>query len=208
MINSAYNRVTSLILKNQGQWQYDDSNQTDLPVATTALVSGQQDYSLPVTFLTLERVELLPNGGSAGDWVRLKQIDQQLMKRDRDTSLTAYESTNGQPAEYDLIGNSAFLYPASDYSQAASLKFFFSRGPAEFTSAEVSTGTKVPGFNSLFHELIPLWVSYNYAVENLQPTANGFLAEIQRKEIELENFYGLRDRDTNRGFIVSTDSNR
>lgn len=205
MINSAYNRVASLILRYDSRWQWDDTNQTDLPIATTALVSGQQDYSLATTHLTIDRVEIKDPSGNGH---ALKQIDQQLLKRDRSVALTEYQVTSGIPNEYDLVGNSVFLYPAPNYSQAASLKLYFTRGPAEFTSAEVTTGTKTPGFNSLYHELIPLWVSYNYAVENGLNSAPGFLAEIQRKEYDLEKFYGLRNRDSRGGFRVSTDSNK
>lgn len=204
LVNNAYNRVASLILKADDRWAFDDTNQTDMPSATTALVSGQQDYSLTSAHLTIDRIEVK---SSAGQWTELAQIDQQFLKGARRTALAAYQSTNGLPLEYDLVGNSVFLYPAPNYSQSASLKIYFTRGPAEFTSGEVTTGTKAPGFNSLFHELIPLWVAYDYAVANGLSTASGFFASIQFKERELNDFYGLRDRDIRGRFGISTNGN-
>ena len=46
-VNQSYHDVTRLIWESSGAWQYDDSNKTDLPIATTDLVAGQQDYELP-----------------------------------------------------------------------------------------------------------------------------------------------------------------
>lgn len=200
-INNAYNHVGSLILVNDRKWQFDDFNNSDLPIATTAIVSAQQDYSLASSHLTIDRVEIMD---STGNWTELTQIDQQALKRGRKIALEQYKKTPGLPTEYDLVGNSVFLYPIPNYSQAASLKVYFTRGMNLFTSADVIAGTKSPGFNNLFHDLIPLWVAYNYAVENAQPTANGFLAGIQMKEKQIVDFYGLRNRDSRGGFTVSS----
>lgn len=205
LVNNAYNRISSLILRADSRWQWDDTNQTDLPIATTTLTTSQQDYSLATTHLTIDRVEVKD---TAGNWHRLTQIDQQLLKRGESTALAAYQSTTGTPSEYDLVGNSLFLYPAPNYTQAASLKIYFTRGPVEFTSAEVTTGTKVPGFNSLFHDLIPLWVAFDYATANGMPTASGFFASIQRLEQQIADFYGMRNRDERPQLTVSRESNR
>lgn len=64
--------------------------------------------------------------------------------------------------------------------------------PTEFTSSDVTTGTKVPVLDAEFHEMIALWASWEYCVENLKPTANGILAEFQMLEKELTLFYGSR----------------
>lgn len=204
-VNNAYEYVAECILKADNKWQWDDNNQTDLPVATTPLVSSQQDYSLATTHLTIDRVEIKDTSGA---WHLLTQLDQQIMKRDRGTALAAYQNVSGTPTEYDVIGSSVFLYPIPNYSQAASLKLYFTRGPALFTSAEVSTGTKVPGFNSLFHELIPYKVSFEYALANSQPTAKDYYTYLQQGEQKIIDFYALRNRDERPRMTLSTDSNK
>lgn len=189
MINSAYNRVAALILNADGRWQWDDNNQTDLAIATATITSAQQDYQLAVSHLKIDRIEIKD---SSGTWRQLTPFDN----ADYDgSSITSLSTITGVPIEYDLLGASIFLLPVPNYTLASALKVFFTRGPAEFTSAEVSTGTKSPGFASLFHELIPLWVSYKYAVENGLSSANGFFADIQRMEMEIPKFYGKRDKD-------------
>lgn len=189
-INNAYERVASLIISCDGRWQWDDSNQTDLPIATTDLVANQEDYSLSTSHLTITGVEIKD---TAGNWVELLPIDQNDIKSSPST--TDFMRDAAQPVYYDKLANSVFLYPKPNYSQSASLKIRFQRGPALFTSAEVTTGTKQPGFSSLYHDLIPLWVAYNYALDNTQPTANGYLTEVLRKEEALMSDYQMKSKD-------------
>ena len=186
-INNAYNRVASLILQADGRWQWDDDNRTDLPVATTTVTSGQQDYSIATSHLKILRVELKTNGSSV--FTRLEPKDQ------ADEEFALDNSSTGTPTHYDVTGNSVFLYPIPNYTQAASLKVYFQRGPDEFTSGQVTSGTKVPGFNSLYHDIIPLWVAYDYAIANGMSSATGYLAEIERKEAQMIQDYSKRNKD-------------
>lgn len=190
LINNAYERVASLIISVDGRWQWDDTNNTDLPIATTALVANQQDYSLASTHLEITGVELKDTNGN---WTPLIPIDQNDIKYNPST--TDFLKDAGLPQYYDKMGMSVFLYPKPNYSQDASLKIRFQRAPALYTSGEVTTGTKQPGFNSLYHDLIPLWVSYEYAFANGMNTANKFLEEINRKEEALKSDYQLRSKD-------------
>lgn len=65
--------------------------------------------------------------------------------------------------------------------------------PTLWTSGDLSTGTATPKFDSLFHDLIPLWVSFEYAVAKGLPTVNQFVSQIQAKENELRDWYGNRN---------------
>lgn len=191
----AEDRVTSLILQSDGRWQFEDSNYTDLPIATTSIVSGQQDYSLAVTHLEILRVELKDTNGVWRILYPKDQDDETVM------ALSSLATVTGVPIEYDLLGNSIFLYPTPSFSQVASLKIYFKRGPLhfDFTTGKFTDGTgstsSSPGFNSLYHDLIAFWSSYNYAIANGLNIANGFFNEIVRKETALVQDYGRRNRD-------------
>lgn len=187
--NNALDRVTSLIMQSDGRWQWDDENNTDLPIATTSLVSGQQDYTLSITHLQIVRVEVQDNATPTAMWHKLQPIDQADVY---DTALTQFMSTNGLPTYYDKLGNSLFLYPAPNYSQAASLKIYFKRGPNYFLTSDT---TKAPGFNALYHELIPLWIAYNYGIAQGKANANQIFAAIQLKEDALKDDYSVRSKD-------------
>lgn len=196
--NVALERVASLINSSDSRWQWDDTNQADLPIATTTITSGQQDYAINTAHLTIDRVEIKD---SSSKWHLLKPIDQ------HDKNIDALDATTtGMPTEYDKVGNSLFLYPIPNYTQTVSLKVYFTRVPVAFTTADT---TATPGFNPLHHDLVPLYVSYDYAIANNLPNANQILNQIQSKELELTNFYGQRSRDERPIFTINSyDSNR
>lgn len=200
LINNAYERVAGLVLKADDRWQWDDSNQQDLPIATTNITANQKDYTLASTHLTIDRVEVQDSNGT---WRELNQIDQQQLKRGSQISLSQYLAGSGSPLEYDIVGSSIFLYPTPSTSVTSGLKVYFTRGPVLFTSSDLSTGTATPGFNSLFHDIIPLWVAYDFAISNGSNKAAALLQEIQRKEDELYRFYGQRNHD-NRPRLTTT----
>lgn len=209
-ITPAHDHVVALINKADSRWQWDDTNQSDLPIATTGLVINQQDYSLATSHLTIDRIEVK---NTSGTFNMLTQIDQQLLKRDQATALTQYLSSTGTPSQYDLMGSSIFLYPIPNYTQTASLKIYFTRAQlnfdystGKFTDATGSTASS-PGFNTLFHDLIPLVAAYDYSLMNLPQLSSGYLAAIQRKEIDLVDFFGRRNRDDRSRLTASTDSN-
>lgn len=192
--NNALDRVTSLIMQSDGRWEWDDENNTDLPIATTSLVAGQQDYSLAITHLQITRVEIQDNS-STPKWHKLVPIDQKDAFQQAITPGVA--ATYGFPTYYDKLGNSLFLYGpglegAPNYSQAASLKVYFKRPPSYFVTSDT---TKSPGFNSLYHELIPLWVAYNYALANGKENGALIMQQIQLKEDALHDDYMQRDKD-------------
>lgn len=198
----AEDHIASLIMHSDARWEYDDSNYTDLPIGTTTITSGQQDYSLPTTHLRVLRVELQDDNSV---WRKLKPMD----KFDEPNEALSYRTANesGTPDQYDLVGNSVFLYPVPDFTQSASLKIFFQRGALKYDyTANSNAGqftdgtgsgatTDTPGFSPLYHDLIVDWASYNFAVDNGQKNANQLLAEIKRKEDSLARFYSRRNAD-------------
>lgn len=200
-INSANDRVDSLIIKADNKWQWDDSNQTDLPIATASLVANQKDYALTTGHLKITRARVK---NSSGLWVVLKPIDQ----ADQEYSAIEDSTTTGTPVYYDKMGNSIFLSPTPSYSQSASLELTFQRQAVAFTTGDLSTGTKSPGFNSLYHGLIPLWVTYNYWLVNDQSLCNGFMKEIMAKEDALTKDYNMRSKDDHFRLVPMRQNNR
>ena len=188
-INNAYERVASLIMQCDGRWEWDDANNTDFPIATTTITSAQQDYSLAVTHLKIIRIEVKDSNGI---WTQLSPLDQSDYAGQAQAE---FLKGGGIPVYYDLVGSSVFLYPSPNYTQAASLKIFFQRGAAVYTSAEVTTGTKVPGFNSLYHELIPLHASHDYAIAKGSANVNQLAEQIRIREEALMEDH--RDRNKN-----------
>jgi hypothetical protein len=179
-------------MASDGRWQWDDENNTDLPIATTALVSGQQDYTIAVSHLQIERVEVQSTNSAWTKLVAIDQADVYNQALENFPIIGSGSSQTGAPQYYDMIGNSIFLYPSPNYSQAASLKLWFKRGPSYFTTADT---TKSPGFNTLYHELIPLWIAYNFAIANGKANATIIYNQILSKEDALRDDYSVRNKD-------------
>jgi hypothetical protein len=195
-VNHWYDRVVNLIMQCDNRWEWDDHNQTDLPIATTALVSGQQDYAMdPTIHFKILRVEILDSNGEATQLTPMTQSDKV------GTALTEYESTNGVPLEYDLVGNSIFLYPAPNYAKTSGLKIYFQRGASYFVSTDT---TKKPGFNAMFHRILSYGAAYDYSLSKGDyDRINLFREEIKELENGLIKFYSQRDRDTKYSMTVS-----
>lgn len=148
--------IMSTIHSSYGGWKYDDSNETDFPIATTNLVSGQDDYALPGDASFLQAVYIQKEGSS--EWKKLMPKPLE----DFNNEAEDYRS-NGEPIYFRPIGDSFKIYPASDYAQASSLKIEYTRDIAEFATTDT---TQTPGFDSQFHEAIAIYMAWQYSIAN------------------------------------------
>lgn len=187
-INAWYDRVVGLIMQADNNWQWDDANQTDLPVATTALVANQQDYGLNAAVqYKILKVEILD---SSGDGHPLDPIDYDDKKG---IAMTEYKETAGTPKEYDLVANSIYLYPKPDYAKALGLRIYFQRGASYFVSTDT---TKVPGFAEPFHRILSYGASLDWLSINHSGSPRIPLLEKRIKELEaaIIDFYSTRHK--------------
>jgi hypothetical protein len=160
-INSAYHNAVRLIWEVAEGWQYDDLNKTDLPIATTTLVSGQKNYTVPSTAQRIQRVEVK---NKQGDWSVIHQIDV----NDIASSINEFMTTDGMPTYYDLIADSLFLYPSpsSDYVYGTDdMQVYFDRCVTEFTTAST---TASPGFAAPFHRILSLSAAIDNEKDDLK----------------------------------------
>ena len=196
-INRAYDEAVSLILQADGRWEFDDQNYTDLPIATTNLVAGQQDYGFDDRFLIVDRVEIKDAGGN---WHAILPISQADVIRDG-SSLTQFLGNPGQPQFYDKIANSIFLYAAPSYNSTGGLKVYFQRNIRYFTPTDT---TETPGFNPQFHRLLSAKAALDFAVAKNLPQGlphgrvpNALTTMIERLENNLQEYYTRKSKDEN-----------
>lgn len=189
--NRALDRITTAILDSDTRWQWDDTNYTDFPIGMTNLADGQRDYTLEVSHLKILGVEAKD---SSGNYYPLKPIDTRDMT-DSGISPTEFMSTKGLPQYYDLIANSVMIYPQPDVDVVTAtngLKVRFQRGPSYY---ETTDTTKEAGFASIFHRLIPLYASFDYATANdMVNKATVINNEITKEEGKLKKFMTKRDK--------------
>lgn len=199
-INLAQDFLCAKAIKAGGTWQWDDSNQTDYPIITTNLVSGQRDYAFTTDeqgniILDVYRVFIAqPNG----TFVELTPVDVQS---DKDTA-GFYNGLNasGTPTKYDKTGNGIFLDAVPNYSITNGLKLYINRESTYFLTSDT---TKKPGFAGIFHEYLALRPSYQYAYRNNLKNLLPLQSEMLRMEKEIERYYGSRQRDVKPGLRVN-----
>lgn len=187
-VNNWYRRVDSWIWNVVGEWEYDDSNYTTLPCATTTVVDEQQDYQLPSTAKKIDRVEMKDINGN---YYKLKPFNKEMTE----TALSEFYETPGKPVYYDLIGRSILLYPKPDTDQideSAGIKVYFSRDIEEFTTSDT---TATPGFDENFHEILSIGAAMDYANVIDQSRLNVLNKNLIELKNELEQFYGSRHRE-------------
>ena len=190
-VNLALDKVFSLIFQVGGTWQFDDSNQTDYPIITTDIVSGQRDYSFTTDgsgnlVLDIYKVMVADENGI---FFEVFPIDQQ---GNAPLSMTDGQNTGGSVLYYDKTGNGIFLDLIPNYNRTAGLKIWINRTGSYFTTTDT---TKKPGFAGLFHEYLVLRPSYMYAIRKGLANANQLKSEMLEMEQEIQNYYKSRERD-------------
>lgn len=194
-VNDALEEIVGAIIANHGNaWmEWDDTNQTDLPVGTGTLVEGQEKYSFASEYLRIKRIKVADINGK---WHTLKQIDQQIFDNPgvgygpvhgisqghghgRRIAIEQWFGTDasGNPNTgltefYDILGDTISLYPAPSADSmtltggaAGGIKIHFVRTSTFFTPAsDTSADTKEPGLPSPYHKLLVYRAALNYCV--------------------------------------------
>lgn len=189
--NAAYEDVVGQILLRDGTWQFDDRNYTDRPVGRTNLVASQRDYSFDSSVLLIEEADVLDN---SGNWQKLIPIDKTQYSEPLDE---IYEVA-GLPEYYDKEGDSLLLYPApasGSVTLTNGLRVHFQRTASIFTSAELTTGTKLPGIVLPWHSLLAYKAVLPYCLTYKKDRIPVILREIDRMEKSIHEFYGQREKD-------------
>lgn len=183
--NLAYDHVVSLILQADANWEWDDTNHTDLPIATATLTSGQQDYAINTTYLKVLRIAIKD---TSGNYYYLDSIDDHdLVNRE------LMDREAGRPTAYKKLANSIILDRAPDYTASAGIKIYFQRTVDYFTTSDT---TQKPGFAEPYHRLISLGAAKDYCAVNDMPKRLMTLEkEIAKMEKDLVAFYSQRSKD-------------
>jgi hypothetical protein len=182
-INKYYDQLHSIILESQDEWDFDDSNSVDLPIASTNIVASTGTYALPSTIYRLNKAEV--NYGSG--FVKLNPLDLNETGMSEDEVLSRASVENPY---YRLFGQTIKLYPTPTANTTSGLKLYFDREVAEFTSAEVTTGTKKPGLDRLWHDYLSIGASVDAAIKFSLSNLNSLETKLQDMENRIRKYYG------------------
>lgn len=176
--------VQSWIHEAYGGWIFDDKNNTDYPEATTSLVSGQQDYTIPTDTSFIQGVSIKQTDGT---WYRVFPLTlEQIQEMQAESE---FEDTDSVPRYYRIVSNGIKLYPSPNYSQSASLKVYYTRDISGFTTTDT---TKTAGFDIQYHEAIPTYMALQYARINSLPVLKSLEEQWMRYERRIKNDYSRK----------------
>lgn len=186
--NTIYSEYVSLILSSDTRWQWDDSNYTTLPIATTNLISGQRDYQFDDKFLKVLKVLVKD---PSGNYQEIKQIDIQDKNINAVAMIENQSSNTGQPIRYDLIGDTIRLQPTPDYSQTAGIEVYYQRYEDPFLTTDT---TRSPGIPNLYHMGLAYGTAHIFALVHGQPTVDRLKAEDIECRKALAEFLSKRNK--------------
>jgi hypothetical protein len=193
-VNNAYEQVVGWLINADGKWQFDDTNYTNFPIGTYTMVDSQGVYSFNDKFLQIEDVQVK---NSDGNFQIIKPLDQ----KDSNTLTPLREEfeDDGLPIYYDkLTDDTIELLPApatADVTLASGLRIKFKRTASIFTSAEVTTGTKVPGFHSTFHVILAYMAAIPYCMTYKPERVAYYEREVERLKKAMIKQYTKRAKD-------------
>ncbi len=160
-VNVAYNDVARLIWESEGAWAFDDSNNTDSPVATRTMAHASATYLVPTTAIRIEGVEIKDN---ASYWHKLLPI----AFADFTIAPEQFLTGNGLPIYYQLEGNEITFYPApasASVTLTSGMKVRLARNVTEFP---VTATTTSPGFPTSFHRILSYAAAIDFTQDNTQ----------------------------------------
>jgi len=195
LINRAYDKTAGIILQFQSDWEWDDTNYGANPIGTTNLTDGQSSVQIVsalsganiATFLRIIKVQIKDQNGY---YQNLLPIDE----NQSDTPLSTVYQTAGFPRYYREVGATLELYPSVSQSYvtlALGFRIYYQRAENNFVSNDT---TKQPGFPSIYHRILSLQSSEDYAASKNMPV----LAYIQNEKKEWLDSLGWGTANRNR----------
>jgi hypothetical protein len=204
-VNTVFDDYVTLAIKSSGTWQFDDSNQTDFPIITTNLVSGQRAYLFTTdeqsnVILDIHRVLVADDSG------RYHEISPVDAQQDKDThGFWDGTDTTGTPLRYDKTANAIFLDPIPNYNETNGLKVYINREPSYFVYSDT---TKNPGVPGLHHKYFYVRPAEDYARRKSLAIYPTLRAERLALEEAITTYFSERPRDEHRRLSAMQQSNR
>lgn len=201
-VNQALDDFWAIAIPASGTWNLDDTNQTDYPIITTNLVSGQRDYTFLADgssnlILDIYRIFVLQSSTSTL-YQEIYPVDAQSDEYSETWGLTSGQNTTGVPFRYDKTANGIFLDPIPSYNATNGLKLYINREASYFTYTDT---TKKPGVPGILHKYFYLKPAAEYARRNNLTNYVALSNEVAKMEGipgragTIEKYFAFRVRD-------------
>lgn len=199
-INEWIYKIETMILDSQDDWDIDDSNNTNYPIATTNLVAGQRDYTFPVTLgiTQIKRVDVTYDGVT---WVKCTEMDSSMIKDNIGNDDYVDNTFSTAQPYYDMKSNAIWLYPRPTSNVSNGLRIEYFRDFNIIDADDLSSTSLEPGFDRAFHPMIAYGAAADWLMAksksnpSLMSSANYCLSKMQDYEVRLRKYYGRKNLD-------------
>jgi hypothetical protein len=201
-LNSSIEILVAKIIEVCRTYPYDDDNQGDLAEGTITLEEGVSKYTITDKFLTILEVKVKDSDGTYHIVKNENQVES-------DTIVETDEATTGLPTKNRMTGRTIFLRPApvaTSVTLTAGLLFKYTRVHT-ITSAELTTGTLIPGIVSPFHPLIAKMIALPYNKVYHPERVPQLERDIFTETNDLTSFYANRLKDRENRLKPATENN-
>lgn len=182
-VNIAYDEVVAELYSASSEWEFDDTTNTNIPIATIALTANQDHITLLDSASVIHRVRVRTRDG------KYKTLEPKTRKQLSDSQLSA----TGTPDSYFKMGSIIRFSPIPDYGYAAGVEVEFQRGGNYFQTSD--EGVEI-GFDKLFHQRLSLGAAHRYALANsMTEKANYLSAEIEKMRSKMVAHYQKRSSE-------------
>ena len=160
-------------------------------IATSDLVSSQQEYVFPTDILKFKRAEISYDGTT---WRRLKIRDINDNPRQTDSTTVGQEFYQTDP-EIDLHDSSIFLFPIPDANVTGGIKIWY-----EKKATDLSAVTDQPAFVEAYHNGLSHGAAVDYLRKYEEVGTNSTKLRDNLRQIEeiindMQVFYRRRTQD-------------
>lgn len=188
-VNTALDRFFTLAFQADGQWTWDDTNFNTDPIQTLNIVSGTQTYdigTLTSEVINILRVEMIDNNNA-------NYVLQRLDRANYPTTslLDLVTSAGGIPNQYELVGDTIYLFDKPNFSKTGGLRFFIERNKSAFASTDTTKVLPVP---TIFNRYIVNLASLPYLIEMQKSQKNDVASLIAQDEQAILDYFGNREK--------------
>lgn len=195
-VNTAYQELVGEIITQDGTWQFDDTNYTDLPRGKMTLVEGQEDYEFASEYLSIDAIEILNKAGT--QYQRIKPLDHHELGGVSPQEYFGTDSSGnpskGFPEFFDVVGDTIFLYPAptsTSMTLTNGLRIWFKRNVDLFTTTD---NTQEPGLPSPYHVILAYMAAIPYCMTYKKDRVAFYEQKVEQLKKGLFALYGRRER--------------
>jgi hypothetical protein len=196
-------KIVGMILDSMDEADYDDGRRTDYPIKNIALTTNR-DYQIPTTekVLKLKNLTVCYDGVNEYRAFPIDSNETQNNISGLSTNATAQATIDNRYSrtapKYDYKWGSLFLYPratAADVTAGGYMVAEWYRQPTEFTLANMTDTSVVPGFDDTFHAMLAYGPAYEFCLSKGMPQAKSLYAELQIYEQRLRKQYSVKQGD-------------